>query len=38
MTHLSLDHINDRAPYYVMLSPKDSYIFETERGIHYSIS
>lgn len=38
MKPLSLDHINERSPYYVMLSPKDNYIFETERGIHYSIS
>ena len=38
MKPLSLDHINERYTYYVMLSPKDNYIFETERGIHYSIS
>jgi len=38
MKPLSLDHINERSPYYVMLSPKNNYIFETERGIHYSIS
>ena len=38
MKPLSLDHINERSPYYVMLSPKENYIFETERGIHYSIS
>lgn len=38
MTPLSLDHINEHAPYYVMLSPRGSYIFETTRGIHYSIS
>ncbi len=38
MKPLSLEHINERSPYYVMLSPKDNYIFETERGIHYSIS
>ena len=38
MKPLSLDLINERSPYYVMLSPKDNYIFETERGIHYSIS
>lgn len=38
MIRLSLDHINEQAPYYVMLSPKGNYIFETERGIHYSAS
>ncbi|MBQ7462658.1 MAG: hypothetical protein IJS63_10540 [Bacteroidaceae bacterium] len=38
MILLSLDRINEQAPYYVMLSPKGNYIFETERGIHYSIS
>ena len=38
MIHLSLDSINARSFYYVMLSPKGNYIFETERGIHYSIS
>ena len=38
MILLSLDYINGHAPYYVMLSPKGNYIFETERGIHYSIS
>ena len=38
MNPLSLDHINELSPYYVMLSPKDNYIFETERDIHYSIS
>ena len=38
MILLSLDHINEQAPYYVMLSPRGNYIFETERGIHYSIS
>lgn len=38
MILLSLDCINEQAPYYVMLSPKGNYIFETERGIHYSIS
>lgn len=38
MIQLSLDSINARSYYYVMLSPKGNYIFETERGIHYSIS
>lgn len=38
MIHLSLDKINARSRYYVMLSPKGNYIFETEHGIHYSIS
>ena len=38
MIQLSLDDINNQAHYYVMLSPKGSYIFETELGIHYSIS
>lgn len=38
MIQLSLDSINDHAYYYVMLSPKGNYIFETERGIHYSTS
>ena len=38
MILLSLDHINEHAPYYVMLSPRGNYIFETERDIHYSIS
>lgn len=38
MTQLSLENINKRAPYYVMFSPKGNYIFETERGIHYSAS
>ena len=38
MTPLSLEQINKLAPYYVMLSPRDNYIFETEQGIHYSIS
>ncbi len=38
MKQLSLDRINKYAHYYVMRSPKGNYIFETERGIHYSIS
>lgn len=38
MIMLSLERINENAPYYVMLSPKGNYIFETERGIHYSVS
>lgn len=38
MIQLSLDAINERAHYYVMLSPKGGYIFETEGGIHYTIS
>ena len=38
MIHLSLDPINERDGYYVMLSPKGGYIFETEMGIHYTVS
>ena len=38
MIQLSLDAINEQAHYYVMLSPKGGYIFETEGGIHYTIS
>ena len=38
MIQLSLDAINESAHYYVMLSPKGGYIFETEGGIHYTIS
>ena len=38
MIQLSLDAINEYAHYYVMLSPKGGYIFETEGGIHYTIS
>ena len=38
MIQLSLDAINDLAHYYVMLSPRGGYIFETESGIHYTIS
>ena len=38
MIQLPLERINEQAPYYVMLSPKGNYIFETERGIHYSLS
>lgn len=38
MIQLSLDAINEHAHYYVMLSPKGGYIFETEGGIHYTIS
>lgn len=38
MIKLSLDSINAHSFYYVMLSPKGNYVFETERGIHYSIS
>ena len=38
MIHLSLDTINEYSHYYVMLSPKGGYIFETEGGIHYTIS
>ena len=38
MIQLSLDEINEHAHYYVMLSPKGGYIFETEGGIHYTIS
>ena len=38
MIQLSLDSINESAHYYVMLSPKGGYIFETEGGIHYTIS
>ncbi len=37
MIQLSLDAINEHAHYYVMLSPKGGYIFETEGGIHYTI-
>ena len=38
MIQLPLDIINERTHYYVMLSPKGNYIFETKQGIHYSIS
>ena len=38
MIQLSLDAINEHSHYYVMLSPKGGYIFETESGIHYTIS
>ena len=38
MIQLSLDAINEHAHYYVMLSPKGGYIFETTGGIHYTIS
>lgn len=38
MIQLSLDAINEHAHYYVMLSPRGGYIFETEGGIHYTIS
>ena len=38
MIQLSLDRINERAHYYVMLSPRGGYIFETQSGIHYTIS
>ena len=38
MILLSLERLNENAPYYVMLSPKGNYIFETERNIHYSVS
>ena len=38
MIQLSLDAINEHAHCYVMLSPKGGYIFETEGGIHYTIS
>ncbi len=38
MIQLSLDTINEHAFYYVMLSPKGGYIFETKGGIHYTIS
>jgi len=38
MIQLSLDAINEHSHYYVMLSPKGGYIFETEGGIHYTIS
>lgn len=38
MIQLSLDSINESSHYYVMLSPKGGYIFETEGGIHYTIS
>ena len=38
MILLSLDSINRQDVYYVMLSPQGGYIFETEKGIHYTIS
>ena len=38
MNQLSLDSINEHDVYYVMLSPRGSYIFETGKGIHYTIS
>lgn len=38
MIQLSLDAINELSHYYVMLSPRGGYIFETENGIHYTIS
>ena len=38
MIQLSLDSINEHDVYYVMLSPRGSYIFETDNGIHYTIS
>lgn len=38
MIQLSLDSINEHDVYYVMLSPRGSYIFETDKGIHYTIS
>lgn len=38
MIVLSLDSINRQDVYYVMLSPQGGYIFETEKGIHYTIS
>lgn len=38
MIQLSLNSINEHDIYYVMLSPRGSYIFETDNGIHYTIS
>ena len=38
MIQLSLDSINEHDGYYVMLSPRGGYIFETDNGIHYTIS
>ena len=38
MIFLSLDSINRQDVYYVMISPQGGYIFETEKGIHYTIS
>ncbi|MBQ7150592.1 MAG: hypothetical protein IJS06_06500 [Prevotella sp.] len=38
MIVLSLDSINRQDVYYVMISPQGGYIFETEKGIHYTIS
>ena len=38
MIQLSLDSINEHDVYYVMLSPRGGYIFETDNGIHYTIS
>ena len=38
MIQLSLDAINEQAHYYVMLSPRGGYIFETQNSIHYTIS
>ena len=38
MIYLSLDSINKQDVYYVMLSPRGGYIFETGNGIHYTIS
>jgi len=38
MIYLSLENINKQDVYYVMISPQGGYIFETEKGIHYTIS
>ena len=38
MIYLSLDSINKQDVYYVMISPQGGYIFETGKGIHYTIS
>ena len=38
MIQLSLDAINEHSHYYVMLSPKGGYIFQTDGGIHYTIA
>ncbi len=38
MIYLSLDGINKQDVYYVMISPQGGYIFETDKGIHYTIS
>ena len=38
MILLSLNSINRQDVYYVMISPQGGYIFETEKGIHYTIS